>query len=261
MKYTPEVKQQYEKLFKSCRITKKAATVVELVSKIRQNRSKYSAISQKTGVPWYFIGLIQALEETSFAFKGHLHNGDPLNVLDKKTKQMKFARTVRVPKGRPLAPPKDGKLYTWEESALDALALKGLINQQDWSIPMMLFRLESFNGYGYRQYGVNSPYLWSCSQHYTKGKYIRDHVFDKDAVSQQVGSAVLLHELLIQEGKMHSTTFKYDPKNKSDEILALQRFLNQFLTVKLLEDGVAGPKTSEAVFDAFGAFLEGDPRE
>jgi len=38
--------------------------------------------------------------------------------------------------------------------------------------------------------------LWSFSNHYTKGKYVKDGVFDPNAVSQQVGSALVLKRLV-----------------------------------------------------------------
>ena len=42
---------------------------------------------------------------------------------------------------------------------------------------------------------VRSPYLWSFSNLYTKGRYVADQDFRADAVSQQVGSALLLKVL------------------------------------------------------------------
>jgi peptidoglycan hydrolase-like protein with peptidoglycan-binding domain len=42
---------------------------------------------------------------------------------------------------------------------------------------------------------VPSPYLWSFSNHYTRGKYVADGRFSPTAVSQQVGAAVLLKQL------------------------------------------------------------------
>ena len=40
----------------------------------------------------------------------------------------------------------------------------------------MLFRLEAYNGSGYRDKhpDVKTPYLWSFSNHYTRGKYVAD---------------------------------------------------------------------------------------
>ena len=105
----------------------------------------------------------------------HLHNGDPLT-----------ARTTHVPAGRPVANPRGEpeagprrsapNPYTWEESAADALCQKGLNAWADWTIVGSLFQLEAYNGWGYRMYHseVLSPYLWSFTNHYTKGKYASD---------------------------------------------------------------------------------------
>jgi lysozyme family protein len=62
----------------------------------------------------------------------------------------------------------------------------------------VLYVLEGYNGFGYRSKGIRSPYLWSFSNLYEKGKYVADHQFDPNAVSKQVGSAVLLK--LLSEG-------------------------------------------------------------
>ena len=62
--------------------------------------------------------------------------------------------------------------FTWEESASDALALRGLRGDTDWSLAGTLYQLEGYNGWGYRLYHqhVLSPYLWSYSNHYQSGK-------------------------------------------------------------------------------------------
>ncbi|MNR22399.1 hypothetical protein D3C85_1393480 [compost metagenome] len=132
------------------------------------------------GVPWFFIGIIHSLE-SNFHFGKHLHNGDPLT-----------QRTVRVPAGRPVQgdPP-----FSWEASAKDALRMKGFDQQSDWSTARMLYRWEAYNGFGYRPRGVPSAYLWSFSTHYTKGRFVEDHVFDPNSVSQQCGAAVMLKAL------------------------------------------------------------------
>ena len=60
----------------------------------------------------------------------------------------------------------------------------------------MLFKLEANNGFGYRRKGINTPYLWSFTNHYRKGKYIADGKYSTEAVSKQVGAAILLKLLL-----------------------------------------------------------------
>ena len=116
-------------------------------------------------IPWHFIAITHSLEGGS-EFTKHLHNGDPL-----------AARTVNEPSRRPKIwnPPS-----TWEDSAFDALiTLKKLDQWTDWSVPGILYKLEGYNGYGYHDpaININSPYLWSFSNHYTKGKFFEDHKY------------------------------------------------------------------------------------
>lgn len=176
-----DLKRGYETLYASARIRPEWRNAVAWhVGKLKDFRPRYEAVGGKLGIPWWFVGITHALEG-SFSFRGHLHNGDPLG-----------ARTVQVPKNRPAVwnPPND-----WESSAIDALTLKGYDRERDWSVPRALYRFEAYNGWGYRPRGVNSPYLWSFSDHYTKGKYVRDGRYDPDAVSRQCGAAVLLKAL------------------------------------------------------------------
>lgn len=152
----------------------------DYVRALTAGRATYEAAGGPLGIPWWFVGILHGLE-CSFNFGKHLHNGDPLT-----------ARTVREPPGRPRdgAPP-----FTWLESAFDALRLKKFDGQADWSIGTVLDRFERYNGLGYRNMGLNSPYLWSFSTHWEKGKFVADHVFDPEAGSKQCGAGVLLKRL------------------------------------------------------------------
>ena len=176
-------RKQYELLYESCLVRpKRRAAVDQLVARIRASRPRYQKVGKALGIPWYVVGIIHSLE-ASGDFTRHLHNGDPLT-----------ARTTHVPAGRP----KTGKPpFTWEQSAIDALRGQGLAAWKDWSVPGTLFQLEGYNGFGYRDHhpDVPSPYLWSCSNHYTRGKYVADGRFSPTAVSQQVGAALLLKQL------------------------------------------------------------------
>ena len=176
-------RRRYELLYESC-LTRpnRKASVGALAKKIRANRARYQKVGKAVGVPWYVVGIIHSLEAGG-NFTRHLHNGDPLS-----------ARTVHVPAGRP----KTGKPpFTWEQSAIDALRGRGLGAWRDWSVPGTLYQLEAYNGFGYRDHHPNvpSPYLWSFSNHYMRGKYVADGRFSPTAVSQQVGAALLLKRL------------------------------------------------------------------
>ena len=150
--------------------------------RLLKNRARYASLTAATGVPWFVVGVIHALE-ASFNFLGHLHNGDvPLS---------QPTRQVPANRPKPWEPP-----FTWERSAADALRHEKLANLANWSLPWTLYRLEKYNGFGYRSKAVNSPYLWSFSNHYTAGKYVKDGQWSPTAVSQQCGAAVMIHELV-----------------------------------------------------------------
>lgn len=185
IKYDEKLKQEYINLYKTVQIDKKHLAVINYrVQTIIKAKSRYQAVEKETRVPWWFIAIIHSLE-CSNSFSSHLHNGDSLK-----------AKTIRVPKGRI---PGKNPPYTWEESAIDALKLTALSAKKDFSLPAVLFNLEGYNGFGYRQYHpeVKSPYLWSFTNHYQKGKYVADGKFDKEAVSKQIGAVCLLKAMKI----------------------------------------------------------------
>lgn len=177
----PDLAAEYLALFNTCRITpSKGKEVDARVDHLIANEARYRALGTMLRMPWYFIGIVHSME-ANFSFTSHLHNGDPLD-----------ARTIQEPKGRP----KTGNApFTWEQSASDAFTLKNLVGLSNWDTAEALYRLEAYNGFGYRSRDVATPYLWSYSQHYTKGRFVADHVFNPNAVSKQAGAAVLLKAL------------------------------------------------------------------
>ncbi len=187
-----DLKAEYEQLWNSCEIKPENLSLTQqIVATIISNRPTYEALQQKINVPWYFIAVIHNME-SSLKFTRHLHNGDSLK-----------KRTVNVPSGRPIAEPINGwdEGYTWEESAIDALILKEFHKVKDWSLSAQLWQLERYNGFGYRLYHpeVLTPYLWSSTNQYTKGKYTADGKWDDDAVSAQIGVAALYKILIPAE--------------------------------------------------------------
>lgn len=177
------LRAEYQAYYDACRVRPECrGNVAYYVKRLRNGRPLYEAVGRDlNGIPWAFIGAIHAME-CGFNFAGHMHNGDPLS-----------ARTVQVPKGRPLTgtPP-----FTWRESAIDALTMKGFHDVRDWSIPHMLYLLERYNGMGYRMRRLASPYLWSFSNHYNRGKFVKDGIYDPNAVSRQCGVAVMLKAVM-----------------------------------------------------------------
>ncbi|WP_343695186.1 hypothetical protein [Flavobacterium sp.] len=253
----PDKKSNYERLFASCVIREiKYPEIDRIITKMVSNKTRYQSVGDQLNIPWYVIAIIHCMEG-SLSFDKHLHNGDPLT-----------KRTVQVPAGRPKTgtPP-----FTWEESAKDALVYDKLNTWTDWSIAGILYKLELFNGLGYYRQGINSPYLWSYSNHYTKGKYVQDGRYDPNAVSKQCGAAVLLRRLMEQQQipvindhiveeilKLGDKTSYYSG-TVTNEAIELQKLLNRAGSV-LRVDGKAGERTSTEYFKFSKKYLKGDPR-
>lgn len=250
-------KNNYEKIFASCIIKEaKYPEIDALIAKMVSNKAKYQFVGDPLNIPWYVIAIIHCME-ASLRFDTHLHNGDPLT-----------ARTVQVPAGRPKAghPP-----FKWEVSATDALIYDKLNSWTDWSIAGILYRLELFNGLGYYKQGINSPYLWSYSNQYSKGKYVQDGRYDPNAISKQCGAAVLLRRLsekhlislpdnhILQQILTQGNKTNYAPSTITNEAKELQTLLNSAGSI-LRIDGKAGEITSNAYFKFSNTYLKGDPR-
>ena len=142
-------------------------------------KSRYQGVSARTGVPWPFIAVAHE-RESSQDWTGSLAQGDPWN-----------RESVHVPAGR-------GPFKSWEEAAVDALVNCGpyAARNKDWSVGGCLTKLEEYNGLGYASRGRPSPYVWSGTDQYVSGKYVRDGVYDPSAVDSQLGCAGLLMAMM-----------------------------------------------------------------
>jgi lysozyme family protein len=137
-------------------------------------KQRYQTVEAKTGVPWFVIAAIHE-RESSQDWTGSLAQGDPWNRV-----------STHVPAGR-------GPFNCWEEAAIDALVncAPFVARNKDWSIGGLLTMLEQYNGLGYASRGLSSPYIWSGTDQYKSGKYVRDGVYDPNAVDIHLGCAGL----------------------------------------------------------------------
>jgi hypothetical protein len=71
--------------------------------------------------------------------------------------------------------------------------------------------LEQYNGLGYASRGRASPYIWSGTDQYVSGKYVRDGVYDASAVDQQLGCAGLLMAMMALDPTITFTGAKITP--------------------------------------------------
>lgn len=246
------LKLEYEHLFSRCVINKSFVSKVDaIVDGIERNHLRYQTVSENTGVPWFFVGIIHYME-CSCNFTTHLCNNDSLQ-----------KQTINSPKGYPR---KGQAPFIWEYSAEDAIRLVGWDRYKDWSVSGTLFQFEKYNGFGYRNTDVNSPYLWNFSNHYTP-------LFSSiraDCQSDRCGAAVILWRmfergLFIFESidiflrlKILSAEISFSIENFSPQVVEMQQLLN-YLGEKVLIDGIPGRQTSDAYCKLFGSFLRFDP--
>lgn len=188
-KYTYEqLKDEYTQLWNTMRIIRDAQSLDNMAKKVAANKAVYMKVQQATGVPWQLVAVIH-IREAGLSdvgqWKGVLHNGEKIVGTG--------ARTRLVPAQR-------GPFSDWHSAAVDALKLKGFDKIKSWPVSRMLWALEPYNGYGYRNKGLRSPYLWASTNHQQRGKYVADGVFDPNAIDSQMGSAAMLKFLGVGSG-------------------------------------------------------------
>lgn len=146
-----------------------------VTARLTTAKVRYQTISAKTGVPWFVIAVIHE-RESGQDFSRSLAQGDKWNQVSR-----------HVPRGR-------GPFASFEDAAVDSLVncAPYAARWRDWSPGGALTLLEQYNGLGYANRGLPSPYVWSGTDQYQKGKYVADGVFDPNAVDQQLGCAGLL---------------------------------------------------------------------
>lgn len=151
-------------------------------------KARFQAVEKRTGVPWFVTGIVLTREAGSPPnFHAWLHNGDPMFDHDGVPRQ-----TVNVPARRPPDP-----AVSWEDGAVDAYSIEGLLQKNDWSPAFAAWLLEKFNGWGYRLYHhVRSPYVWGATVAQQSGKYTSDRVWDATVLDTQIGGMALLAALM-----------------------------------------------------------------
>ena len=141
-----------------------------------KNKAKYKEVEKRTGVPAELIAAIH-WRESSGNFKTYLHNGEKLGKV-----------TQLVPKG----------IYfeDWTDAAVHAIKTHNpqIVNANN--VETWYEFAERYNGLGYRNKGVSSPYVWAGTDNYTSGKYVADGKYSSSYVDQQLGVAVMIKELM-----------------------------------------------------------------
>lgn len=164
-----------------------------VAKRLVSQKARLQTMQARTKVPWFVIAVIKQREcGNDPGWNCNIANGQRWN-----------QKTSIVPIGR-------GPFGSWEEAAFDALTRCAPYASRwgDWSAGGTLTLLEQYNGLGYANKGVPSPYIWSGTDQYKSGKYVRDHVYDPKAVDQQLGCAGLLKAMMALDS---SITFSKAP--------------------------------------------------
>ncbi|MCK1718859.1 hypothetical protein [Bradyrhizobium sp. 141] len=152
-------------------------------------------------VPWWFIAVVSVRE----------YGGPPTwNKQLAQGQRLDQVSTI-VPAGRgPFLShpgdftPRPGDVKpgndAWTRGCLDALidCAPHAAKWSDWSPGGTMTLFEMYNGLGYAAMKPPQPsaYVWSGSDQYVSGKYVRDHVYDPDEVDVQLGCAPLLARMM-----------------------------------------------------------------
>ena len=240
------LRPEYEALLASMKVTREAeveAIAGKLLGFAREGL--YTQVSLDTGVP--IVWMATSFErEASSNFNDSPAQGDPWHEI-----------SVHVPKGR-------GPFTSWAAAAKDAYHLDGLdqVGAGNWTAARACYEGELFNGFGYRAHGVHSPYLWSGTSNYVKGKFVADGVWDANHVDTQLGIVPVMLRMI---SLMPTLDFAMPPPplpapdglgtHEGRDTAWVQRALN-ILNVEgtpLIEDNNYGRHTRRAVAAYQGA--------
>lgn len=158
------------------------STLNKFGKKYTKNKKKYKNISKRTKLPPQLIAAIH-YRESSCNFKTYLHNGDPLG-----------KPTIHVPKG----------IYfeKFTDAAVDALKEKNKFRKKyklkadSKDMAAMLSFAEVYNGLGYFNKGVVSPYIYSGTNLYKKGKFVSDGSYNASVTDKQPGVYILIKKII-----------------------------------------------------------------
>lgn len=168
------LKGEYERLLATVKVTRVAAAKAA-ADQVFKNGNRYIAAGAATGVPWPFIGVLDQRESDCNPTRG-LGQGDPWNKV-----------STHVPKGK-------GPFASWVDAAKYYIHYDGLDDPPaPWDMPVACWEGEKWNGFGPRNKGIFTGYLWAGTNHYTRGKYVADSVWDGGEVDQQLGIVAVLY--------------------------------------------------------------------
>lgn len=240
------LKSEYETLLSQVRITRVAESTAA-AQQLLKDIDVYEEAGEKSGVPAVIIAALNN-RESSGKLTTYLGNGESLSRL-----------TRLVPKGRgPFLDPD-----AWAKGAEDAIQLESLDKVETWDWSRALYEEESWNGFGPRNHGIHTGYLWAGTNLYTRGKYIADGKWDPTYKDQQIGTVPVMLEMIrlhpslaLSNAPLTVVTSPPLPPASAPlgvgtsiaEVMWLQETLNKLLPeLRLKVDGSYGRRTRAGV--------------
>jgi lysozyme family protein len=179
---------EYAHLLATAKITR-TRPVMEGVDRIMRVLPSYLNTAAETDVPATWIGPTDCREDDCDPRCG-IGQGDPWSRV-----------SVNVPRGEgPFSSKAAADRFYLHYDRIDVL--QGVMA---WDLVYAAWCWERWNGFGPRAHGRLSGYPWSCTDVYDPpryggrgngGKYVRDGVWDPDAVDEQPGAVALYLELI-----------------------------------------------------------------
>lgn len=172
----PELVNANQKRWVNAKITRGPEFAVT-AKRLLADKTRFQLLAARCGVPWFVIAVIKEREAgPDPKWNLSIAQGDPWRSV-----------SVHAPEGR-------GPFKSWEDAALDALikCAPHAAQWKDWSPGGTMTLLEQYNGLAYANHGVPSPYIWSGTDQYIRGKVLVDHGPIEPVVDKQLGCAGLI---------------------------------------------------------------------
>ena len=171
---------EYIALLAVCRITRQNEVFIA-ATKVRAALPRYVEASALTGAPALFIGALDYRESDCNPDCG-LGQGDPWDKV-----------SVHVPKGC-------GPFKSWADAAHFYWNHDDMGSSGPWTMPLVCWKGELWNGFGPRDHGRRTGYLWSGTNLYDDGppgggKYTADGVWSSGTYDRQIGIIPIIMQL------------------------------------------------------------------
>jgi lysozyme family protein len=153
-----------------------------------KHKADYEKVAAQSDLPPELIAALHWRESTG-NFHTYLAQGDPLG-----------KKATHVPTNQPIR-------SDWSLAAEDALGAKDKhltqtrldLHKNTTDLAAIASYAEAYNGLGYSNKGKVSPYVWSGTDAYTGGKFVRDHQYDPRVKDAQLGVMPMFEALKQQE--------------------------------------------------------------